>query len=265
MTDTNWYYIQGDGQQGPVSEADLVALQRDGRVCGQTLIWRKGLAGWGPLAELLPGISETPPPLPNGLAAPTSRPQRQQREPWSDTSPHPWRRYFARMFDLYMGGWALLFILAVGLYAVDPALGARFGKFAGDGENRFLLSLLILALGFVANVFFLGLTATTIGKWLFGIRIARADGRPMGLGTALKREFGVTASGMGLWIPIVSLVTMTGSYRTLRQQGITSWDRNNGLFVMQRPNSISQIILGLVVVVFSIVAAAILISLNAAR
>lgn len=243
MAESEWYYIDDNGQKGPVSEADLAALQRDGRLSGATLIWRKGQGSWSPLAETLPAISETPPPLPAGLSAPRASRKRAKREPWSDTSPHPWRRYFARMFDLYIVGIGLLFLLAVIISVIDPVSGAKFGEYAGEDTHSVALGYLILSLGFVANILFLGFTGSTLGKWIFGIVVTRPDGRPMGLGTAFKREINVFLSGLGLGIPFVALFTMVGSFRTLKQNGITSWDKDYSLSVRQRPNSFGQIVL----------------------
>ena len=44
----NWFYESGGSQQGPVSEADLDRLLAEGKITGDTLVWREGMAGWTP-------------------------------------------------------------------------------------------------------------------------------------------------------------------------------------------------------------------------
>ncbi len=50
---SDWFYSDPQfQQQGPLSAQALVALCREGRVDGQTLVWREGLPGWLPLAQV---------------------------------------------------------------------------------------------------------------------------------------------------------------------------------------------------------------------
>ena len=44
----NWYYAENGTQTGPVSDAELEALRRSGRVQHDTLVWREGLPEWQP-------------------------------------------------------------------------------------------------------------------------------------------------------------------------------------------------------------------------
>jgi len=47
-----WYYAEGQQQRGPVSDAELESLIRDGTVTGGTLLWREGMAEWQPLSKV---------------------------------------------------------------------------------------------------------------------------------------------------------------------------------------------------------------------
>ena len=45
----NWFYADGGKQQGPIDEAQLVALIQSGKITQETLVWREGMADWLPL------------------------------------------------------------------------------------------------------------------------------------------------------------------------------------------------------------------------
>jgi len=56
-----WHYAADNGQQfGPISDAELETLLRDGKINQSTLVWHAGQADWQPLATARP----TPPPPP---------------------------------------------------------------------------------------------------------------------------------------------------------------------------------------------------------
>lgn len=68
---TTWYYAdRHNQQQGPLDAATLVAACREGRIDGQTQVWREGLSGWVPLAQVagelglvvVPAAPPGPPP-----------------------------------------------------------------------------------------------------------------------------------------------------------------------------------------------------------
>lgn len=66
-----WYYAVGQQQQGPVSEAQLHALAKDGVVTADTLVWREGLTNWQPYRTIAPVPPAQPPAVP-GEVAPTT-------------------------------------------------------------------------------------------------------------------------------------------------------------------------------------------------
>src|SRR5689334_8053378 len=50
----DWYYVQNGQQVGPISETDLDAFARDGRISPDTLVWHEGMPNWQPLAQAKP-------------------------------------------------------------------------------------------------------------------------------------------------------------------------------------------------------------------
>lgn len=50
--ETQWHYVQGNAQAGPVSEAELKQLLAVGQITPQTMVWSAGMAGWSPAAAV---------------------------------------------------------------------------------------------------------------------------------------------------------------------------------------------------------------------
>lgn len=57
----NWFYVENNQQQGPVSESQLEELSRAGRIEGSTLIWRQGMPEWQPMQTALGRVSSLAP------------------------------------------------------------------------------------------------------------------------------------------------------------------------------------------------------------
>lgn len=152
---------------------------------------------------------------------------------WDDTTPHPWRRYAARLTDIIVLGSIAWFIMGVVLYSVNPGAADQMfsgeSNMAADGMFNLLLVLPIIAV-------LVGLTGSSLGKWVFGIRVSK-DGKPIGFLRALKREFSVWFFGMGIGFPLVSLVTLILSFNRLKDANVTRWDAKGGFVVTHRPQT----------------------------
>ncbi|SRR5579884_629902 len=66
-----WYYAEGGQQKGPVDDAALDELVRQGKVKDDTLVWREGMATWQPHAAVRGGTVATAPPPASGAPAET--------------------------------------------------------------------------------------------------------------------------------------------------------------------------------------------------
>jgi uncharacterized RDD family membrane protein YckC len=157
---------------------------------------------------------------------------------WSDISPHPWRRWIARLFDFSV-------VTAI-VFAVIGATAAVLLPAAYQAYPAVALGLVFLFPPFrglasaVINAALLRWISTTPGKWLCGIRIVRKDGAPMTFGMALMRELEAYALGCGIFFPVVVLVAMAFGFARLRREGATAWDEHRELVALQRPNSAAQ-------------------------
>jgi uncharacterized RDD family membrane protein YckC len=151
-----------------------------------------------------------------------------------DTAPHPWRRYGARIVDLYLSG-GLLLILAgsmVGLAGPDwlynlVVQGGRLVQVLVLAPLSWILSAPIVAV-------LLAKFGTTPGKLLFGLRVVPTDGIAATLPRLMKRELYMLIWGVGLGIPLISFVTMITSFETVNKGEPARWDAATGLAVEAR-------------------------------
>ncbi|PXA90514.1 hypothetical protein DMC25_02105 [Caulobacter sp. D4A] len=152
-------------------------------------------AGAAPEQEIAPGPTPGAAPTPEATseaapAAPDATPARKPH-PWTDASPQPWRRYFARAVDTFVYGFIGIVLLGgVGTF-VAPALTEQFlGLFEMDFVGRLIAGpvSVILAAPFVAVS--MALSGGSFGKWLFGVRVVRADGRRLSLIQSIRLRRG---------------------------------------------------------------------------
>jgi uncharacterized RDD family membrane protein YckC len=172
---------------------------------------------------------------------------------WVTSPPAPWRRYGARMLDTIANG-----------YSGAIVLGYVWGSFAPYSAERFF-ALFDTPLGRIGDIIFtyviaglvggfvIGLTGTSLGKAIFGIRVVNPSLQTIGVGNGIKREFVVWGQGMGLGIPIVSLITMLVAYASLRRDGAARWDLGHNV-VLYRPRGTFQTVLNVLGVVLILLA-----------
>ncbi len=129
----------------------------------------------------------------------------------------PWVRYWARYLDI------VIFSIAFGLF-----LGI-FMPSALDSSDMFLTVLILFAWVF-AEATLLSSWGTTPGKWLLKIKL-NGSGEKIDFSSALNRSFAVWFRGLGIGIPIISLFTLISAHNRLKNEGITSWDREGNFTV----------------------------------
>lgn len=234
-----WFVNKGASELGPFSQDELFDLYRQGGLSAQTPVWTTTQSAAMPMAEAFPEISTLPLSIP-------------QEEGWTDLSPRPWRRFFARTLDLNLNAFVLGWVLVNLIASLAPAHLPGWVQFFVDPGTKWISGLLSTAIGFMANVPLMAYSGTTLGKWIFGIQVKHQDGRPLGLKVAFKRELAVFVRGYCLMIPLVNLVTLAGAYQNLNEKGSTSWDTDYGLIVRQRPDSDIQNLVSFLAVILTI-------------
>lgn len=110
----------------------------------------------------------------------------------------PWRRFWARAFDLSLYGLLILAVTTLVFHAISPISGITT-------LQKILFWALDLVLLVLLEPVFLSRLGTTPGKWLMGLRVTDPDGRLLRHDCAYQRTVDVLIHGMGFNIPLVHL------------------------------------------------------------
>lgn len=154
------------------------------------------------------------------------------------SKPHPWIRYWARLFDVYVAGFASGIVIGF----VNPeAFDTRF--------NAQLFGMVIVLAWIPIEAFLLSALGATPGKFLFKIRVASSSGERLDFQTALTRSFRVWWRGLGAGLPIITLITQVQAYNNLTRNGETTWDRDDDLVVVHGRVGILRVLM--VIMIFT--------------
>jgi len=256
MTDeTEWFFLRDGGSVGPQAPTRLLELLDEGAVTRKTLVWRQGAADWQSLEvalgltagvpPALPGAPPGMPPIPTSAKTPTPDLSTPSNE-YPDYTPHPWRRYFARMLDTGVGGAIVFFAFGTVLNVVDQDASKAFTDYFRQPDTRVINTMLTCAVAMLPNALCIGFTGSSLGKLIFGVTVTHLDGRLLGFRLALQREVMVWWYGLGTGFPLVTLFTLISAFRTLRDNKKTSWDEKLLLKVVYRHATTTQMVLNFV-------------------
>jgi curved DNA-binding protein CbpA len=138
---------------------------------------------------------------------------------------HAWRRFFARIVDIYTLGFAWLFLIFITLNYLSVDMSA----FIKALDNDIVAGWIMAFLWIPVESFLLSTFGTTPAKWLFGISVTTSDGNRLTFSQAFKRSFLVAIQGMSLGI-----ITQAFAEHRLSKTGITLWDSNTGCIVSHK-------------------------------
>ena len=170
-----------------------------------------------------------------------------------DTTPRPWRRYFAKCVDLAFFVPISAFIGVAASYAVGNGV---FDLSEGYIEETYLPWTVIASVVFgsmLLDAICLSWFGGTIGRWFFDLRVRSADGRKPRFRKAFKRTLLRWVRGTAFSIPIANLVAMATAKGQLESLKISSWDRDSGLLTISRPLNIERIVEALFVLFFLLI------------
>lgn len=154
---------------------------------------------------------------------------------------HPWRRFFARCFDLRIYGLILIFFEVIVL---------RIDVFSSNGAAFLNLIFASLIMLFVEPIL-LSVVGTTPGKWIFGLVLTSLKGGKLSLKEAYARTFVVLSHGYGYQIPLYSLYRLYKSYDLCVCGKAMPWDDGNNYHIKDKKNTrIIGLILALGVIYF---------------
>ncbi|MEN9575020.1 MAG: hypothetical protein RL514_2875 [Verrucomicrobiota bacterium] len=194
----NWYYAIHHQQQGPVTEAQLHALAKDGVVTGETLVWREGLANWQPWRTVAGPVL---PPVPaEAIAVPTAAPHPVRPATADFEYAGFWIRLCAKFIDRVVVG----IPIGIGYAIAVTALGV-FKRSGSDAVGMLLLVngiilLFAMVLTVSYNAVLVGLWGTTLGKKVCGLKVIKTDGTKPSFGRACGRAGAEIISGMVCYV-----------------------------------------------------------------
>lgn len=124
--------------------------------------------------------------------------------------PHPWRRYFARSLDVMLAGLAVTLVRSCVLHQLP-----------NDSNGSRIVSLILAwVVLMLTEPFLLHFWGTTVGKWIWGIRVVSIrDGKKLSLNEAFSRTGLVFACGEGASIPLVNFACNGYSYYRYVKKG----------------------------------------------
>jgi uncharacterized RDD family membrane protein YckC len=184
-----------------------------------------------------------------------SRAQQKNDNIWFKDKPHPWRRNFARVVDYVINGCTLA---AVALLLVRVILLTEI--FNEDYIHTLLALLVIFGMPTVIffalcasliNAFLISRTGSSLGKWIFGIKVVNTTSESISFSTALRREWMIAMNAYCLYIPFISMISRIAEYRKLSKNGVTEWDKELNLTVLYRNMSVARYIFATIVLTLS--------------
>lgn len=127
---------------------------------------------------------------------------------------HPWRRYFARTFDLFL--YQILWAAVMALVFHIPI--------RNDLGQQVLDTAVGVGIMMAAEPFLLSRLGTTPGKAMWGIRVLAEDGERLSYRAAALRTWGAVRSGLGFQIPVYAWVCCWRSYKRSQHGMMQPWD-----------------------------------------
>jgi uncharacterized RDD family membrane protein YckC len=222
-----WWYADKNKKAGPVQEHELRHLLETGRISLKTMVWQKGMATWRPLGEVeLLSASEAvvAPPLP-------SRPD---PEPSVLPLARRWPRFLARMFDIWLEGLLVAFLLG----AILGRYSAGFVEWMSIPGGSQVFGLMCLPIALALDAVIYRILGNTPGKAFLGLKATRLDGKPLSLGEYLGRNFSMWISGLAFGLPLINLFTLASQSSRLGNGQQASYDEAAGFRVHSEPSSL---------------------------
>jgi len=154
---------------------------------------------------------------------------------------HPFRRFFARIFDCFIIAFAVLFCVMFPMrdfvFTVAEAQGPE-----GLQKLNMTLAIVLWVILLLYETILLSRWGTTLGKWMFGMKVysTEASLHP-GLRDSLCRTILVHVIGLGLGIPIVSEVLMI--FWAITCKKLLPWEKISHTHLSYNPVKVWAIVL----------------------
>jgi len=163
-----------------------------------------------------------------------------------------WRRFFARIFDLWFCSILLvtpcLFVLVY--YYPNAPLSYII-------NSDFLFPVCVAFVAFLFDSILYALFGNTPGKALLGIKVVPRTGTPFSFNDYMLRN-GVWVKGLFLGIPIFNIIGMLVQRRNVKKFGCASYDEDDKTLVVVRCPSFTKTVVFVVLFMVLITASTIL-------
>ena len=172
---------------------------------------------------------------------------------WLELPVTPWRRYAARLLDIsFFGGIAFLLISII-FYSVAPYSADRFFAIFENPSSIIVDVVLTTVLSCILTGAVIGVSGLSLGKIIFGVMVTDHNGNKIGITKGIQRDLAVFLRGLGLGIPLISIVTMYVAYSNLNKSNSTTWDSEKNYRVWHRPSSPIQYLLNTLGIILIII------------
>lgn len=162
----------------------------------------------------------------------------------TDTS-RIWYRFWARCVD-----YALFIFLVIALSLFWGDLSFSKNAFIEIAASLIVINVMLV----LFEACFITLTATTPGKFLFGIRVVDTSGQRLTFGASCHRTIWVLARGFAflLFFPVVPLIAAWTAHNHIKANGIALWDQKKGHQVIHRHVGALRVGIGIALGIVSI-------------
>ena len=223
---SRWWYVESKKKKGPVETEDLNELLQAEKITINTMAWCKGMEDWRPICdikELTALKAVIPPPIPvNGLESTDYK--------WAGA----WRRFFARIFDVW---WESLLTGLVSAYIAAQVIPGYY-EWIMKPDSGYLFAFVTFPLIFIFDAIIHRLFGNTPGKALLGLKVKGSNGLPLSFKNYLGRNLRVYFSGFGMGVPLINLFTMGYQARRMGEGRHASYDEGKERGVYAKPISV---------------------------
>jgi len=157
----------------------------------------------------------------------------------SNEQVRPWIRFWARMIDYNL----FTIILAIIVLIVYPPAYEM---------PDLVFGMITLFIYTFIEAAMLSSWGTTPGKAFFKIRLRNKDDSKLSYNDALYRSWQVVFKGLGLGLPIISLITLINAFFRLKNEKITSWDKEGEYVVSHQTIGLLRVIIPITILIFII-------------
>lgn len=241
-----YYYLKNNVAYGPFDKSVLLGQINKERLPASILIAKSGDSDWIPAKQVfdldsIKGVADAQkelPPVPesgtNLYELPMDR--------WKTTPVRPWRRAFARLVDMIFSLFFIMFSVAFFIETITPSFYQAYNELMDSTFNEMMdltfgdifVSLVFIPSTVFFNAIFIAYRGSSLGKFIFGIKVTDHNFLPMGYKKALKREFMVFVRGLALFLGFFALISCFIAYRKLKKKSVTTWDERLNLRIFYR-------------------------------